>query len=140
MYDATHAIRAQYGRVEAFAPYRSPLACLNVLDAIRFGKPEEFRDALLIGQSHTAPEKMRQESSGGVHFRELAAVTIAAVKLHVCYTTSQASLCGRLALSGPARLALRTRLKTCTRPHTSHGVHQAIAEMSGLLRQHWQRG
>ena len=24
MYDATHAVRAQYGRVEAFAPYRRP--------------------------------------------------------------------------------------------------------------------
>ena len=78
MYDATHAVRAQYGRVEAFAPYRSPLACMNVLDAIRLGKPEEFRDALLIGHSLTAPEKMRQESSAGVHFRELAALTIAA--------------------------------------------------------------
>ena len=38
MYDATHAVRAQYGRVEAFAPYRSPLACINVLDAIRLGQ------------------------------------------------------------------------------------------------------
>jgi hypothetical protein len=45
MYDATHVVRRQYGRVEAFAPYRSPLACLNVGDTVRFGEPEEFRDA-----------------------------------------------------------------------------------------------
>ena len=38
---------------------------MNVLDAIRLRQPEEFRDALLIGQSLTAPEKMRQESSSG---------------------------------------------------------------------------
>ena len=91
MWDATHAAREQYGRVEAFAPYRSPLACINVLDSIRLRQPEEFRDALLIGRSHTAPEKIRQESSAGVHFRELAALTIAAASLHVCYTTSHPS-------------------------------------------------
>ena len=133
MYDATHAVRRQYGRVEAFAPYRSPMACLNVADAVRFGKPEEFRDAMFIGRSLTAPEKMRQESSGGVHFRELAAVTIAAVLLHVGYTTSQASLAAVwhfLAQHGSFGDALKEMRTT---QHTSHGVHQAIAEMSGLL-------
>ena len=47
MYDATHAVRAQYGRVEAFAPYRRPLACMNVLrcDSSAAAR-REFRDAL----------------------------------------------------------------------------------------------
>jgi type IV secretion system protein VirD4 len=133
MYDATHAAREQYGRVEAFAPYRSPMACINVGDAIRFGKPEEFRDAVFIGRSLTAPEKMRQESSGGVHFRELAAVTIAASLLHAGYTTSQASLAAVwhfLAQHGSFEDALKEMRTT---QHTSHGIHQAIAEMSGLL-------
>ena len=93
MYDKTSAVRAQYGRVEAFAPYRSPLARINVLDAIRLGKPEEFRDALLIGQSLTAPEKMRQESSSGAHFRELAALTITAA-LSACLLHSVPCLPG----------------------------------------------
>jgi type IV secretory pathway TraG/TraD family ATPase VirD4 len=133
MYDATGKIRAQYGRVEAFAPYRSPLGCINVLDAIRLGKPEEFRDALLIGRSHTAPEKMRQESSAGVHFRELAALTIAAGSLHVCYTTSHpspAAVWHFLTQHGTFADAIKTMRQTS---HTSHGVHQAIAEMSGVL-------
>ena len=69
MYDATHAIREQYGRVEAFAPYRSPMACLNVGDAIRFGKPEEFRDAMFIGRSLTAP---RENAPGVVGGRALS--------------------------------------------------------------------
>ena len=132
MYDATHAVRGQYGRVEAFAPYRSPMACINVRRSV-LGKPEEFRDALFIRQSLTAPEKMRQESSGGVHFRELAAVTIAAAKLHVGYTTSQASLAAVwhfLTQHGTFADALKDMRTT---QHTSHGIHQAIAEMSGLL-------
>jgi type IV secretion system protein VirD4 len=133
MYDATQAFRASMGRVEAFAPYRSPLARINVLDALRLGHPEEFRDALLIGRSLTAPEKIRQESSAGVHFRELAALTIAAASLHLCYTTSQASLAAVwhfLTQQGSFLDALTTMRRTV---HTSHGVHQAIAEMSGVL-------
>jgi type IV secretion system protein VirD4 len=133
MYDATQAVRAQYGRVEAFAPYRSPLARINVLDALRLGKPEEFRDALLIGQSLTAPEKMRQESSSGAHFRDLAALTITAACLHVCYMASHASLAGVwhfLTQQGTFTDVLTAMKQTA---HTSHGVHQAIAELSGML-------
>jgi type IV secretion system protein VirD4 len=134
MYDATQQARAWLGnRVEAFAPYRRPLARINVLDAIRLTQPEEFRDALLIGRSLTAPEKMRQESSAGVHFRELAALTIAAGSLHLGYTTSQASLAAVwhfLTQHGTFPDVLTTMQQTA---HTSHGVHLAIAEMSGML-------
>lgn len=133
MYDATRTAREQMGRVEAFAPYRSPLACVNVVEAIRLGKPEEFRDALLIGHSLTAPEKIRQESSAGVHFRELAALAITAATLHLSYTTSHASLAGVwhfLTQHGTFVDVLKTMQHTA---HTSHGVHQAIAEMSGVL-------
>ena len=112
---------------------RSPLGCINVLDAIRLGKPEEFRDAFLIGRSHTAPEKIRQESSSGAHFRELAALTITAASLHVCYTTSHpspAAVWHFLTQQGTFAEAITTMRTTA---HTSHGVHQAIAEMSGVL-------
>jgi type IV secretion system protein VirD4 len=133
MYDATGAIRRQYGQVELFAPYQRPRACLNVADTIRVGEPEEFRDALLIGTSLTAPEKNRHESSAGVHFRELAAVTIAAALLHLCYTTSTASLAAVCRfLSAQASFAKAIALMAQT-PHTHHGVHEAIAVMSGLL-------
>lgn len=133
MYDATHEARAAMGRVEAFRPYGSPLACINVGDAIRLGEPTEFRDALLIGHSLTAPEKQRQESSAGVHFRELAALTIAAGLLHVCYTTSGGSLGAVwhfLTQQGTFAEVLTTMRQT---PHTRWGVHQAVAEMSGML-------
>jgi type IV secretion system protein VirD4 len=132
-YDATQAIRAQYGRVEAFAPYRSPLACIDVLDSIRLSKPEEYDDAVCIGQSLTAPEKMRQESSAGVHFRELAALTIAASSLHIRYTTSSGSLAAVwhfLTQQGTFADALKTMRAT---PHTRHGVHHAIADISQML-------
>ena len=107
---------------------------MNVLDAIRLRQPEEFRDALLIGQSLTAPEKMRQESSSGAHFRELAALTITAASLHVCYTTSHASLAAVwhfLTQHGTIADVITAMRQTA---HTSHGVHQAIAELSGVLR------
>jgi type IV secretion system protein VirD4 len=133
MYDATAGVRTQYGRVEAFTPYRRPLACINVCESIRVGQPEEFRDALLIGTSLTAPEKLRHESSAGVHFRELAAVTIAAALLHLCYTTTTASLAGVCRfLSAHASFAEAIAVMAQT-PHTRHGVHEAIAVMSGLL-------
>jgi type IV secretion system protein VirD4 len=132
-YDVTGSLRTQYGDIAAFAPYRSPLACIDVLDSIRMGKPEEFGDALLIGQSLTAPERMRRESSAGVHFRELAALTIAAASLHVRYAISQASLGAVwhfLTQQGSFADALKIMSST---PHTRHGVHQAVAEMSRVM-------
>lgn len=133
MYDQTHRSRAHYGKVEAFAPYRSPLACINVLDSIRLQQPEEFRDALVIGQSLTAPERMRQQSSAGAHFQDLAALTITAASLHVAYTSPCPSLSAVwhfLTQHGTFQQVIKEMHTTA---HTSHGVHAAIAEMSGLL-------
>ena len=89
-YLATAADRRQYGRVEVFAPYGHPQCCLNVGDTIRWGDPREFDDALTIGQSLTAPRKMAKESEVSLHFRELAAMLLAAVQLHVGYTSGDA--------------------------------------------------
>src|SRR5262245_34480500 len=50
-YDHTHRAREAYGRVEAFAPYRRPLACINVLKTIRLQQLPEHGDALTIAQS-----------------------------------------------------------------------------------------
>src|SRR5215468_4489442 len=84
-YLATAANRRQYGRVEVFAPYALPQCCLNVGDTIRWGDPREFDDALTIGQSLTAPRKMARESDVSLPFRELAAMLLAAVQLHLGY-------------------------------------------------------
>ena len=43
----------------------------------------EFDDALTVGQSLTAPRKMAKESEVSLHFRELAAMLLAAAQLHV---------------------------------------------------------
>lgn len=132
-YDATAQARAQYGRVEAFAPYRSPMATVNILDTLRLRTPAEFGDALLIGQSLTAPEKTEHKSSAGTHFRELAALTIAAASLHCAYTTSHASLAAVwhfLTQQQTFAQSLKVMQQTA---HTSYGVHQAIAEMSRLV-------
>ena len=69
-----------------------------------------------------------------MHFRELAALTIAAGSLHVCYTTSHpspAAVWHFLTQQGTFADAIKTMRTTA---HTSHGVHQAIAEMSGVLQ------
>ena len=87
----------------------------------------------LLGTVLRPQRKCGRSRRAGVHFRELAAVTIAAALLHVGYTTSQASLAAVwhfLAQHGSFEDALKEMRTT---PHTSHGVHQAIAEMSGLL-------
>jgi type IV secretion system protein VirD4 len=134
-YDATGQARAQFGRVEAFAPYKSPLACINILDSLRIKDPHEFGDAVLIGQSLTAPDKIAvRESSGGVHFREMAALTIAAGSLHCRYENDQASLptvWHFLSQQGTFKQVLETLRKT---PHTRWGVHQLILEMSNVVQ------
>ena len=65
--------------VEAFALYRSPMACINVVDADALREARRVPGChVLIGRSLTAPEKCGRSRPAGVHFRELAAVTIAA--------------------------------------------------------------
>jgi type IV secretion system protein VirD4 len=131
-YWATGAARRQYGRVDVFAPYGRPQCRLNVGDTIRWGDPREFDDALTIGQSLTAPRKMAHESEVSLHFRELAAMLLAAVLLHVGYTAGRCSLPAvwRFLTQRRATTKGRTLLATLelmgkTR-HTPHGVHMAI--------------
>jgi len=113
-YHATHAARRQYGRVEAFAPYARPPCCINVEDTIRWGDPREFDDALTIGQSLTAPRTMAKESEVSLHFRELAAMLLAAVQLHVGYTSAERSLPGvwRFLTQRPGKTKGRKLLET----------------------------
>jgi len=104
----------QYGRVEAFAPYARPQCCINVEDTIRWGDPREFDDALTIGQSLTAPRTMAKESEVSLHFRELAAMLLAAVQLHVGYTSAERSLPGvwRFLTQRPGKTKGRKLLET----------------------------
>ncbi len=50
-YDLTHDMRQAYGRVEAFAPYRRPLACINVLKTIRL---KQLPTAAILHVCYTA--------------------------------------------------------------------------------------
>jgi type IV secretion system protein VirD4 len=134
-YERTAEARTQYGRVEAFAPYRrGPLACFNLLDTVRMGEPEEFGDALAIGQSLTASQKREERTTGGgVHFRELAALTIAATVLHCRYASPHAAMSTVwefLTQQGSFLKALQVMQQT---PHTRHGVHYAVAELSRMV-------
>jgi len=138
-YHATQALRATYSRVEAFAPYGPPQCCLNVEDTIRWGDPREFDDALTIGQSMTAPRKMAKESEVSLHFRELAAMLLAAVQLHVGYTQPERSLpvVWRWLTQRPGTTKKRRLLATleaiAKTPHTAHGVHEAIVTITNAI-------
>jgi len=138
-YHATHAARRQYGRVEAFAPYARPPCCINVEDTIRWGDPREFDDALTIGQSLTAPRTMAKESEVSLHFRELAAMLLAAVQLHVGYTSAERSLPGvwRFLTQRPGKTKGRKLLETLElmgkTAHVAQGVHQAIATITHAI-------
>ena len=91
-YDATHAWRAALGqRVERFTPRETPHACLNVGDLIRFEKPDEFEDCLVVGESLVSPLKHHQ-SDAGRYFRGLAKMVIAAGLLHLHYAAPPVSL------------------------------------------------
>jgi len=133
--DVTAPWRSQVSTIAAFTPCRSPQACINVRDFIRLGTAHEFGDALLITQSLTAAEKHARESATSLHFRELAALLLAAGLLHVSYTTSYGSLAALWTFFTQQHTSLGACLKTmATTAHTSHGVHQAIAAMTTAIR------
>jgi type IV secretion system protein VirD4 len=134
-YEATHAARAQLGRVEAFAPYGRPQTRLNVLDTIRLRTLKEHGDALCIAQSLVAPHKLATESATSLHFRELAAMLLTAALLHVCYTSAHPSLGATWAFLTQQHRTLAACLKTMrgTR-HTPAGVHPAIAQLTSAIQ------
>ena len=136
-YDVTARWRSRVAqnRVAYFTPCRSPHTCINVLDSIRLRTPQEFGDAYTIAQSLTAPEKMAKESATSLHFRELAALTLTAAQLHVCYTTSHASLAAVWAFLTQQHENLQDCLATMKgTAHTSHGVHQAITSLTSAIQ------
>lgn len=129
-YDLTHDARAALGRVERFAPYRTPLATINVLDTIRVGTVREHGDALTIMQSLVAPYKMASETTTSLHFRELAAMLGTAGLLHLCYTLPRPSLAAAWHFFTQQHATLGACLQTMrTTRHTPHGVHPAIAQL-----------
>jgi type IV secretion system protein VirD4 len=134
-YGATQAWRAHYGRVEAFAPYRLPLARINVLDTIRLKTLNEHGDALCIAQSLVASHKMVSETGSTLHFRELAAMLLTAAILHVCYTLRQHSLAAIWHFLTQQHRTLAACLRTMrgTR-HTPFGVHPAIAQLTSAIQ------
>jgi type IV secretion system protein VirD4 len=134
--DVSGALREAWGqRVAYFTPCRSPQTCINVGETIRFRTPHEFGDALTIGQSLTAPEKMRQESATSLHFRELAAMLLCMAQLHVGYTTGACSLARVWHFLTQQHTSLGAALKTmATTAHVSQGVHQAIAAMTTAIQ------
>jgi type IV secretion system protein VirD4 len=133
--DVTTPWRATLGPVARFTPCQAPHACINILDTIRLGTPQEFGDAYLIAQSLVAPEKMARESSTGLHFRDLAALLLSATMLHVCYTGQRKSLAGVWDFLTQHQTDLATVLNTmATTAHSSHGVHQAIASMTTAIQ------
>jgi type IV secretion system protein VirD4 len=131
---ATKAVRAQLGRVEAFAPYGAPQACLNVCDTIRFETLQEHGDALCIAQSLVAPYKLARENATSLHFRELAAMLLTAGLLHLGYTTPQPSLARLWHFLTQQHRTLAACLKTLrTTRHTPYGVHPAIAQLTTAI-------
>jgi type IV secretion system protein VirD4 len=140
-YRKSGAARERYGRVEVFAPYDSPDATcrINVCNSIHWRQAREFGDALAIGSSLTAPDRMQHESATGKHFRDLASLLLAASQLHVWYTTDTCSLAQvwQFLTQRPGKSDGRKLLETLkvmrTTAHVSGGVHEAIATISNAI-------
>lgn len=127
-YEASQAWRTAVGhQVERFTPRSSPHTCLNVCDLIRFGTPEEFDDALVVGDSLVSPMKHHQ-SDAGRYFRGLAKMVIAAGLLHLHYTAPPVSL-GKLGVLLTQRYPTLGKCLEAIRTaqHTTHGGHPSIA-------------
>jgi type IV secretion system protein VirD4 len=134
-YALTGPARLALGRVEAFAPYGQPQACINVLDTLRLRTLAEHGDALTIAQSLTAPYKMVQENSTSLHFRELATMLLTSAILHVSYTTPRASLSAIWHFLTQQHTSLSACLMTMlTTRHTPYGVHPTIAQFTQAMR------
>jgi type IV secretion system protein VirD4 len=135
-YDVTAPWRAQAGnQIAYFTPCRSPHACLNVGDTIRFQTVYEFGDAHTISQSLTAPAKMARENATSLHFRELAALILTAAQLHLGYATGRCSLAGLWTFLTQQHTSIQACLTTLrTTAHTSQGVHQAIATLTTAIQ------
>jgi type IV secretion system protein VirD4 len=70
-----------------------------------------------------------------LHFRELAALTLTAAQLHVCYTQAQASLAAVWRFLTQQHASLQDCLATMKgTAHTSHGVHQAITSLTSAIQ------
>jgi type IV secretion system protein VirD4 len=133
-YDRTADWRAYDSDVYAFAPYRTSLTCLNVCDAVRWGTPHEFQDALLIGRSLTAPDKMSRESDTGTHFRDMASFLLGGAMMHVRYSTGFCSLAATWHFLSQQSDTLADALKAMgSTAHTVIGVHQAIATLTRAI-------
>ena len=140
-YRKTGAARRQYGRVEVFAPYAFPgtTCAINVCDSIQWQRAREFGDALAIGTSLTAPEKMKNETETTTHFRQLAGMLLAASQLHVWYTTGACSLARvwHFLTQRPGKTEGRELLETLkemrTTQHVSGGVHEAIGTITNAI-------
>jgi type IV secretion system protein VirD4 len=134
-YHATRQVRAQLGRVEAFAPYGTPQACINVCDTMRCGQLHEHGDALCIAQSLVAPYKMARENTTSLHFRELASMLLTAGLLHLAYTTPTPSLARLWYFLTQQHRTLAHCLQTLrTTRHTPYGVHPAIAQLTTAIQ------
>lgn len=135
-YDVTAPWRSQvaHNQIAYFTPCRTPHACINVEDTIRFNTPYEFGDAHTISQSLTAPEKMAKETSAGIHFRELAALTLTAGQLHVGYTVQHPSLAAVWAFMTQFHDNFHACMQAMqTTRHVSGGVHQAILALTRAI-------
>jgi type IV secretion system protein VirD4 len=127
--------RAQFGPVWRFTPRSAAHEKINVLDTIRLKTRMEFGDAHLIAQSLVAPEKWSREHPTSLHFRELAALLLTAVILHVLYTGRRTSLAGVWAFMTQEHTSLPACLKAMSQTrHTSAGVHQAIVSMTRAVQ------
>jgi type IV secretion system protein VirD4 len=138
-YQACRAERQALGRVEVFAPTGRPQCCLNVCDSIHWHEPREFDDALHIGQSLTAPRLMAKESEVSLHFRELAAMLLAATQLHLGYTTGgcHLPLVWQFLTQRPGKTKGQRLLETLdlmgSTAHVAGGVHQAIVSITNAI-------
>ena len=131
-YDASHGWREALGhRVEQFTPRRSPQACINVVDLIRVGRPEEFDDAWTLADSLVAPEPGSMQNDTGKHFRRQATTLLIAGLLHMLYTEGAGSLGKLWTLLTQRYATLAACVKAMlTTAHTKYGRHPAIVELS----------
>lgn len=120
------AWRKQLGPVYRVAPSQHVSADVNLLDTIRVGQAEEWRDVTMLWESILRPQKAVQQSAASSYYRDLTLEAGRAGTLYVLHTYEKAQR------NFPEVLAFLGDMKRALRAMQS-SQHYLIRETAGRL-------
>jgi type IV secretion system protein VirD4 len=118
--------RARRGPVVVFAPTMSESHSINLLSHIRWGTPDEFRDADQLARSFVAPRhRAMQRSQGPQFFEDWGVLLLRSLVLHVGRYLPHKSLAGVLAFMQDRKACMQALIRS---------AHPAVAAVGRAIQ------